>query len=76
MARKKIHKVTIREQEYFIYAETKQGAVRDVLASLKSEVKCEVATGEDLFYHGMHGGKIIGEPEPESPQNQIEFTEA
>lgn len=66
MARKKIHKVTIKGEEYFIYADTKQGAVRDVLAHLKSEVTAEVANGQDLFFHGIAGGKIIGMPDDET----------
>lgn len=65
MARNKIHKVTIKGEEYFIYADTKQGAVRDVLAHLKSEVTAEVASGQDLFYHGIAGGKILNEPSDE-----------
>lgn len=61
MAKKKIHKVVIKGEEYFIWADTKQGAVRDVIAHIKSEVSCEVASGQDLFYLGACGGKIIGE---------------
>lgn len=59
MARK-IHKVTVRGEEYFIYSDTKQGAVRDVLAHLNEEVACDVATGQELFYLGVLGGNIIG----------------
>ena len=68
---KKIHRVIIGDRDFFIYALTKQGAIRDVLEYLKQNALCRVATGEDMFNLGRNGGEVINlesAPVPDSAQ--------
>lgn len=68
---KKIHRVIIGDRDYFIYAMTKQGAIRDVVDYLKQGALCRVATGEDMFNLGRNGGEVLNlesAPEPDSAQ--------
>ena len=58
----KIHRVIIGDRDFFIYAMTKQGAIRDVLEYLKQGTLCRVATGEDMYNLGANGGKVLGTP--------------
>jgi hypothetical protein len=58
----KIHRVIIGDRDFFIYAITKQGAVRDVLEFLKQGALCRVATGEDMYNLGVAGGTVLGTP--------------
>jgi len=60
----KIHRIIIGDRDFFIYALTKQGAVRDVLEYLKQGALCRVATGEDMYNLGANGGKVLGTPVP------------
>lgn len=60
----KIHRVILGDRDYFIYAMTKQGAVRDVLEYLKHGALCRVATGEDMYNLGRNGGEVINLDSP------------
>ena len=71
---KKIHRVIIGDRDFFIYALTKQGAIRDVLEYLKQNALCRVATGEDMFNLGRNGGEVLNlesAPAPDSAQPDI-----
>jgi len=68
----KIHRVIIGNRDFFIYAITKQGAIRDVLEYLKQGALCRVATGEDMYNLGANGGKVLGTPlPPDDSQPQL-----
>lgn len=71
---KKIHRVILGDRDFFIYALTKQGAIRDVVEYLKQGALCRVATGEDMFNLGRNGGEVINlesASEPDSAQPDI-----
>lgn len=60
----KVHKVRIGDKAYFVEAQTKAGAIRDVVAVLVEELRkdaaCDLATGEELYRAGVDGLEIIG----------------
>lgn len=57
---KKIYRVILGDRDYFIYAHTKQGAVRDVMDYLKDGALCRQATGEDMYNLGARLGSVLG----------------
>lgn len=68
----KIHRVIIGDRDFFIYAITKQGAIRDVLEFLKEGALCRVATGEDMYNLGSVKGKVLGTPVvPDDTQSDL-----
>lgn len=76
---KKIHRVILGDRDFFIYALTKQGAIRDVVEYLKQGALCRVATGEDMFNLGRNGGEVLNlesAPEPDSAQPDFFENEA
>lgn len=76
---KKIHRVILGDRDFFIYALTKQGAIRDVVEYLKQGALCRVATGEDMFNLGRNGGEVLNlesAPAPDSAQPDFFENEA
>lgn len=61
----KVHAVTINGATHLVMAQTKAGAVRDVVAHLADELRKEafvdLATGEQLYNAGQKGEPVIGD---------------
>jgi predicted neutral ceramidase superfamily lipid hydrolase len=60
----KAHAVTIDGKLHLVMAQTKAGAIRDVVAELVKELvkdaHCDLATGEQLYAAGRDGTAVIG----------------
>lgn len=59
----KIHAVTIGGVTRLVMAQTKQGAVRDAIASIveqaRDNAEVEIATPEQIYYAGMRGEPVL-----------------
>lgn len=56
----KIHSVRVGGSTVFVWAQTKQGAIRDALEHLKIDADATIATGEQLYDAGQRGIAIHG----------------
>lgn len=60
----KAHAVTINGKTHLVMAQTKAGAIRDVLKVLTDELAkdahVDLATGEQLYEAGVKGQEVIG----------------
>jgi hypothetical protein len=57
----KIHAVKIAGHVLLVWAQTKNGAVRDALEVIAKDAEVEVATGEMLYAAGQQGATLYGE---------------
>lgn len=59
----KPHQVSIHGKTYLVEAQTKAGAIRDVVEMLADEMRksavCDLATGEQLYHAGRDGTPIL-----------------
>lgn len=60
----KVHQVSIDGVTYLVEAQTKAGAIRDVVAvisdGLRKRAIADLATGEQLYHAGVKGIEVIG----------------
>jgi hypothetical protein len=61
----KVHAVTINGDTRLVMAQTKAGAIRDVLEVLNEEMRktahVDLATGEQIYNAGQKGEAVIGD---------------
>lgn len=60
----KVHQVSLDGVTYLVEAQTKAGAIRDVIevivGGMRKRAVCDLATGEQLYHAGKKGLEVIG----------------